>query len=70
MRDLTGDYSEVFARGPAALEFLGERVPPPVPYQRSEGTDSAEVEIAENTYVTPPTFYSRAAIVFWPRAHW
>lgn len=67
LRDLVEDSDALdlnkgaFFKGPAAFEFLGEQVP-----DRASLTDLRTTD--ENSRVLT-RFYSRAAIVFWPRAH-
>lgn len=64
LSDLEQDHQEVFFRGPEAIEFLGGRVENAsqykIPVPEGSGSDTARYE--------PSRFYTRAAIVFWPRS--
>lgn len=73
MRDLEGEYESLFSKGPGAVEFLGKKANQPwaaledaaggVQQLTSNGGGGGGGGSGEET-----RFFSRAAIVFWPRS--
>lgn len=72
LKDLSGGVEEVFLKGPEAVEFLGDPVTKPWPLVESSSDDAqqgvAGGGAAAGGAANPTRFYTRTAIVCWPRA--
>lgn len=73
LSDLESEYESVFLKGPEAVEFLGQRVNQP--WALKDAAGGAAQQLASNTSAgggggsgKETRFYSRAAIVCWPRS--
>lgn len=64
LQDLEGGVDRVFCKGPEAVEFLGNRVT-----ELGWLEDAvADAQAGGGAGLRPTSFFSRAAIIFWPRS--
>lgn len=66
LADLEGSYAEAFSRGPEAVEFLGRKVDEL--WQLEDASGAALSGGGGGREGRQARFYTRAAIVCWPRA--